>query len=286
MDIRIFFASFALIFIAELGDKTQLTALALASSSRSPWAVFLGTSTALVLGSALAIIFGELLTRFLPVKVLHISSAILFILMGVILLVNIARRADYDNLEEETEARKAAAQIGGESAEAPGLMFRLIVNQAMAFEESIIEYLESLSRELPAGEERQTLEELISADRRHAQSILEMAEPGNTDNEQSAAEQLPLTDDAIKLVQKTAPPPEAPRLQDYPLNREQPVNIERPEVNRIIEAAITAEEDIAQFYLALSRLTHMPKARRAFQHLAAEDMDHARRLYGLISQSD
>ena len=54
MNFKVLFACFVMVFLAELGDKTQLTALAFSSSSRSPWSVFVGTSLALICTTALA----------------------------------------------------------------------------------------------------------------------------------------------------------------------------------------------------------------------------------------
>ena len=56
MNLKILLASFALVFVAELGDKTQLTALAFCSTSRSPWSVFLGTFSNTVIAVPLGLI--------------------------------------------------------------------------------------------------------------------------------------------------------------------------------------------------------------------------------------
>ncbi len=77
--------SFAMVFLAELGDKTQLAVFALSSRSSSPWGVFLGSSAALVLAALLAVVLGSALSRFLSegaMRVVHYAAGGFFILVG------------------------------------------------------------------------------------------------------------------------------------------------------------------------------------------------------------
>lgn len=83
MDLRALLTAFAALFVAELGDKTQLTVLTLAASTQKPWAVFLGGAAALVLLTALAAFLGGAVTRAVPEPVLRRASAALFVLMGL-----------------------------------------------------------------------------------------------------------------------------------------------------------------------------------------------------------
>jgi putative Ca2+/H+ antiporter (TMEM165/GDT1 family) len=78
--------SFGLILLAELGDKTQLAVLALATRTKSPWSVFLGAGAALLVSTALAVLVGGLLTRFLPAsatRVVHYAAGALMVAVGV-----------------------------------------------------------------------------------------------------------------------------------------------------------------------------------------------------------
>ena len=82
--IRTILTTFALVFLAELGDKTQLAVLAMASRS-SPWAVFVGAGAALLVSTLLAVVLGCTLPRFLPAsstKVLHYIAGSLFVIVG------------------------------------------------------------------------------------------------------------------------------------------------------------------------------------------------------------
>ncbi|WP_287155860.1 TMEM165/GDT1 family protein [Candidatus Solincola tengchongensis] len=89
--------AFGLLFVAELGDKTQLAVIALAG--RYEWKVVLaGASAAFTLLNALAVTVGTALYEFLPEKVVRYGVAGLFLLFGVLTLL---RR------DEEEEGRKA-----------------------------------------------------------------------------------------------------------------------------------------------------------------------------------
>ena len=82
MDLKIMLTSFSLIFLAELGDKTQLATLAFASSNPSRLSVFMGASAALLLSTLLAVLLGEFLSGQLPLKALHIGAGVMFIAIG------------------------------------------------------------------------------------------------------------------------------------------------------------------------------------------------------------
>lgn len=66
MDLKLLGATFVSVFLAELGDKTQLATLSLASAGSSRWAIFLGSSLALITTSAIAVLGGEAIARVVP----------------------------------------------------------------------------------------------------------------------------------------------------------------------------------------------------------------------------
>ena len=81
---RIILTTFALVFLAELGDKTQLAVLAMATRS-NPWGVFIGASAALLASTGLAVILGCTLPRVLPessTRIMHVIAGALFIVVG------------------------------------------------------------------------------------------------------------------------------------------------------------------------------------------------------------
>ena len=82
--IRTVLTTFALIFLAELGDKTQLAVLAMATRN-SPWGVFIGAGAALLASTVLAVVLGSTLSRLLPAsstRILHYIAGGLFIIVG------------------------------------------------------------------------------------------------------------------------------------------------------------------------------------------------------------
>lgn len=87
MDWRLAATTFVAVFIAELGDKTQLATLSLASGRGSRLAVFLGAAGALVCSSLIAVWIGEALSRIVPPHQLRRAAGLLLILLGVAYLV-------------------------------------------------------------------------------------------------------------------------------------------------------------------------------------------------------
>jgi Ca2+/H+ antiporter, TMEM165/GDT1 family len=87
MDLKILFTTFGTIFLAELGDKTQLATFAFASESPSRLAVFIGSAGALVLTSFLGVVFGSMAQKWIPLQMIKIGAGILFILLGLWILI-------------------------------------------------------------------------------------------------------------------------------------------------------------------------------------------------------
>lgn len=86
MSWKVLVSTFGLIFLAELGDKTQLTTMLLVAQSKAPLAVFLGAALALALTSLLGVVFGEAIARIVPAQHLHVGAGVAFIALGVLLI--------------------------------------------------------------------------------------------------------------------------------------------------------------------------------------------------------
>lgn len=87
MELKIFFTVFAAVFIAELGDKTQLaTMLFAADKDVSKLTVFFAASAALVVASAVGVLAGSLLSETINEKILHYIAGFGFIAIGVFTL--------------------------------------------------------------------------------------------------------------------------------------------------------------------------------------------------------
>lgn len=87
MDWKLFTSTFAAIFLAEIGDKTQLATLSLAAGGSSRWVVFAGSALALVTASAIAVLAGEALARAIPPIWLKRGAGAAFIVLGIAFLV-------------------------------------------------------------------------------------------------------------------------------------------------------------------------------------------------------
>ncbi|MDH5567362.1 MAG: TMEM165/GDT1 family protein [Myxococcales bacterium] len=84
MDLRLFFTVFSTIFVAELGDKTQLATLLYASEAENPkLTVFLASAAALVLTSALGVLAGSILSASVSPKILSWVAGLGFIAIGL-----------------------------------------------------------------------------------------------------------------------------------------------------------------------------------------------------------
>lgn len=84
MDWKIFLTVFGAVFVAELGDKTQLATLLFAADKEvSKYTVFLGASAALIVASAIGVLAGSFVADYLNPKYLHYIAGIGFIAIGI-----------------------------------------------------------------------------------------------------------------------------------------------------------------------------------------------------------
>ncbi|MGE5580755.1 MAG: TMEM165/GDT1 family protein [Bacillota bacterium] len=86
LDWRIVASTFVSVFFAELGDKTQLSTMMLASSKKAPWSVFLGSASALVLSSLIGVLVGDTLYRVVPAHIIRLVAGAGFVVIGALIL--------------------------------------------------------------------------------------------------------------------------------------------------------------------------------------------------------
>jgi putative Ca2+/H+ antiporter (TMEM165/GDT1 family) len=86
VDWKLFTSTFVAIFLAEMGDKTQLATLSAASGGASRWVVFAGAAFALVATTAIAVAAGEGVSRVIPPVWTKRAAGVLFIVLGVLYL--------------------------------------------------------------------------------------------------------------------------------------------------------------------------------------------------------
>jgi putative Ca2+/H+ antiporter (TMEM165/GDT1 family) len=79
--------TFLLIAITELGDKTQLAVIALSAKYGAPIQVFLGAIFAMALLTALAVVFGKIISQYISARYIKIGASLIFIAFGILFLI-------------------------------------------------------------------------------------------------------------------------------------------------------------------------------------------------------
>ncbi len=85
MDWKLFATTFGALFVAELGDKTQLACILMTAKTQKPLTVFLGSAAALVLVSALGVVFASIICDYVPTHVVKKVAAVGFVIMGILI---------------------------------------------------------------------------------------------------------------------------------------------------------------------------------------------------------
>ena len=86
MDLRLLFTTLGLLFVAELGDKTQLAVIVMTARSGKPIPVLIGAVIGLTLVTVLGVVVGSFITKFVPVEYVSQWAAVAFIDIGVRML--------------------------------------------------------------------------------------------------------------------------------------------------------------------------------------------------------
>ena len=86
MTLALLTSTFVTVFLAELGDKTQLAIVSISGTSTRPGAVFAGSSAALVLASLLGAAAGGSLSAVIPTNALQLAASVGFLVIGVQLI--------------------------------------------------------------------------------------------------------------------------------------------------------------------------------------------------------
>ncbi|MBE9102150.1 TMEM165/GDT1 family protein [filamentous cyanobacterium LEGE 07170] len=88
-ELQIFLSTFLTIFLAEVGDKTQLTVFLMSAESGSPWTIFLGAGSALIATSLCGILLGRWLSQHVSPKLLERFAAVLLLAIATVLLLDV-----------------------------------------------------------------------------------------------------------------------------------------------------------------------------------------------------
>ena len=97
MLLTLLLTTFITVFLAEMGDKTQLTTITLSSSTNKPLAVFIGSSSALILATLLGALAGSSIANLIPAFILKLLSGIVFLIIGINLMTQSKKETSSDN---------------------------------------------------------------------------------------------------------------------------------------------------------------------------------------------
>jgi len=254
MDWKLFFSTFALIFFAELGDKTQLAAMASAAGARSTTAVFFGASAALVFSTFLAVVVGSFLYKYVPPNAVKITAGILFLIFGIHLLWSVyAPSAEAAPTPATTEtvswlSRHLPAQPGK-------LMSRVVMEAALQFEKHAADDYEALAKNVQNESLRSLFLTLAAEERRHFERVEKLAETHAEPGTVSASSETLAIPRYLwengKLLADDA---------------------------RALAAAIEHEKAKVEFYRTLGDAALIPAVKATLHALADEEADHMKRL--------
>ena len=241
MNFRLFLGTFLMIFLAELGDKTQLSVIGRVTDPATKWTVFFASSLALVCSTLVAVQFGGLLARHLDPRVIKIGAGLLFLTIGGLVLAEGLRHG-------KTPAADAAKPVGA--------VGRLVLKQAARFERAAARDYRALASAAGNARIRDPLLELAQAEQDHLATVRRLG---------TAREPLQLPSDTLDAL------PAADQLEADVAASDLPV----------LGHAIAHEERTAAFYAHLAQVTVIPSLKQAFAELAEAEQRHVTTLQAL-----
>jgi len=243
----LFFSTFTLIFLAELGDKTQLAVMSQSASSSSKWTVFMAGVIALSASTAIGVLAGDLIRKFVPdERYVKCVGGVLFLVFGSLML----REVFLPKAEAVEGAPRELSGVGG-------WIGRFVIQQAAVFEKAAYEDYEALAARSLDPQEKAVFQRLALEERWHHDAMVgAMAAGSDNDIEITAdmAGALPPVDDLMHDAVKAS---------------------------KEVEHAIGHEQAMAQFYRTLARQSVIPRLRETFMALAVAEDNHAQRLMAL-----
>jgi|GEM_PF-282178 len=242
MDIRIILSTFFVIFLAELGDKTQFAAMAASAGSNQPASVLIGTILALSVSSIIAVAAGSLLGNYIPIKYIKVAAGVLFLVFGALYL-----REAFIPENEEAPAEDAAFNIVGES----------VLKIASVFEEREIEMLEAAVEVLKDEKHLQVINSIINDERKHLDSISKMS-PHNlqfSEDDQHDLSSVRTLDEAFSCSE---------------------------DEDCLLKDIYDREAAMAEFYRITAKKTNISSVQKVLNILYEEEKHHASKLARLL----
>ena len=87
MDLKVLFATFGAVFMAELADKTQIVGLSISSKSGKPLSVWIGSVSAYIVITAVTVVIGATLGKYIKPELVKYVSGTIFIIMGTLIFM-------------------------------------------------------------------------------------------------------------------------------------------------------------------------------------------------------
>ncbi len=247
MNWPLFFSTFALIFLAELGDKTQLAVMSQSASSSSKWTVFAAGVVALAASTAIGVLAGDLIRKFVPDdRYIKCVGGVLFLIFGCLML--------RDVFVPKSERPEGPAR---ELSQIEGWVGRFVIQQAAVFEKAAFEDYEALAARALDLKEKAVFERLALEERWHHAAMMGAIEVGAERDIAVTAEmanELPAVDDLMH---------------------------DAVTASKEVEHALEHERAMAQFYRTLAKQCSIPRLRETFVALAVAEDNHAQRLLAL-----
>ncbi len=243
MNIQLIFSTFVMVFFAELGDKTQLTSMAAAAGNKSPLAVFIGASAALVFSTFLAVTLGGVISRAVPPKYIKITAGVVFLIFGLIYIVSAFRD-------------KKAALVKPRDIH-PGILTRQLIKSALTFEKSTLIDYKMLAAKAETPEARDVLKAIAEEEAGHIAHL--------ENDFKAPSKKTPLT----TIVPRSWP--EAKLTVD-----------KKGTIHDALKNAAIHELAVADLYEAFAGQVPFPSLKAVFLHMAQEEREHARRIRQLI----
>ena len=107
MEFALLISTFVTVFLAELGDKTQVAIISISSTSGHPTAVFAGSATSLVLASLAGAAAGGSLSSIISTDLLQLAAALGFLVIGIRLIMRTRSEESVNVNQESVEGNSA-----------------------------------------------------------------------------------------------------------------------------------------------------------------------------------
>ena len=165
MELRLILSTFLVIFLAELGDKTQLAAMAASAGSNQPWSILLGASLALIVSSALAVLAGKIIGTYIPMKYIKLAAGAVFLLFGALYI----KDAFIPEKPEEVKKSVSTSAMGSS-----------VIRAARAFEREELNMLRAIRRNINDETCQTALDSIIKDEEEHLKNLSDMKKEGTS----------------------------------------------------------------------------------------------------------